>query len=56
MNAQRPHGLTPSRRALARVVVEIERRAAARGGGGGEGEDTAGLQAQRIIWVGGVGV
>ena len=31
MNAQRPHGPTPSRRALARVVVEIERRAAARG-------------------------
>lgn len=31
MNAQRPRGPTPSRRALARVVVEIERRAAARG-------------------------
>lgn len=31
MNAQRPRGPTPSHRALARVVVEIERRAAARG-------------------------
>ena len=31
MNTQRPRGPTPSRRALARVVVEIERRAAARG-------------------------
>ena len=31
MNPQRSRGPTPSRRALARVVVEIERRAAARG-------------------------